>query len=107
MGGWLFFRETNPTYLFRFLPLSPFDSTAQEREIAMYLLMSVLAWSLPLVLDDLAAALAGADRLGAPGGHLDRPVPRLAAEVVAVGGLFTLILVLRSRVSFDFIYFQF
>jgi alginate O-acetyltransferase complex protein AlgI len=106
MGGWLFFRETNPTYLFRFLRLSPFDSTAQEREIALYLLMSVLAWTVPLILDDLAAFW----RERRPAGERaiwTRPVPRLAAEMVSVGGLFTLILVLRSRISFDFIYFQF
>jgi D-alanyl-lipoteichoic acid acyltransferase DltB (MBOAT superfamily) len=106
MAGWLFFRETNPAFLLRFLTLSPFDSTAQEREIAMYLLMSVMAWSLPLVLDDLAAAWR--ERMAWPRPAASwRPAPRLAAEVVAVGGLFTLILALRSRVAYDFIYFQF
>jgi hypothetical protein len=39
----------------RFLRLSPFDSTSQEREIARYLLMSVLVWTLPLVVNDLWA----------------------------------------------------
>ena len=61
MGGWLFFRETNPAYLFRFLRLSPFDSTPQEREIALYLLMSVaVTWTMPLVLDDAGRAVARA-----------------------------------------------
>jgi alginate O-acetyltransferase complex protein AlgI len=106
MGGWLFFRETNPTYLFRFLQLSPFDSTPQEREIALYLLMSVGAWTIPLVVDDLAALWR--ERRPRPRATIwARPAPRLAAEMLAVGGLFTLILTLRSRVSFDFIYFQF
>jgi D-alanyl-lipoteichoic acid acyltransferase DltB (MBOAT superfamily) len=106
MGGWVFFRETNASFLFRFLTLSPFDSTAQERDIATYLLMSVAAWSLPLVVDDLAAAWRERTAGSRPAATW-RPVPRLAAEVVAVGGLFTLILVLRSRVAYDFIYFQF
>ena len=61
---------------------------------------------MPLVLDDSGRHAGGsAGRVLAPCGP--GPVPRLAAELMAVGGLFTLILVLRSRVSFDFIYFQF
>jgi alginate O-acetyltransferase complex protein AlgI len=106
VGGWLFFRETNPVFLFRFLGLSPFDSTPQERQIALYLFVTVATWSIPLVLDDVAAAWR--ER------HPERrrvaswpAVPRLAAEALAVGTLFTLILVLRSRIAFDFIYFQF
>jgi alginate O-acetyltransferase complex protein AlgI len=105
-GGWLFFRETNPAFLFRFLRLSPFDSTPQEREIALYLLMTALTWSVPLILDDLVALWRERMPFWRPAATW-RPVPRLAAEAVAVGTLFTLILVLRSRISFDFIYFQF
>ena len=106
VGGWLFFRETNPNFLFRFLALSPFDTRQQEREIAFYLLATTVTWSIPLIVDDLLALCR--ERL--PGWRpvaTWHPVPRLAAEAAAVGGLFTLILVLRSRVSFDFIYFQF
>lgn len=106
MGGWLFFRETNPAFLFRFLRLSPFESTPQEREIAFYLLMTALTWSAPLVLDDLVALWRERTPLWRPAAAW-RPVPRLAAEAVAVGTLFALILVLRSRISFNFIYFQF
>jgi D-alanyl-lipoteichoic acid acyltransferase DltB (MBOAT superfamily) len=106
MAGWLFFRETNPAFLFRFLALSPFDTIPQEREIAIYLLMTVLAWSLPLVLDDLAAAWRERTTWARPTATWP-PIPRLAAEIVAVGGLFTLILALRSRTAYDFIYFQF
>jgi hypothetical protein len=106
MGGWLFFRETNPSFLFRFLRLSPFDTTAQEREIALYLFITAATWSLPLVVDDLAAFCRERWPRWRPASSW-RPIPRLAAEAVAVGGLFTLILVLRSRISFDFIYFQF
>jgi alginate O-acetyltransferase complex protein AlgI len=106
MAGWLFFRETNPAYLFRFLRLSPFDTTAQEREIALYLFMTAVTWSLPLVLDDAIALWRERIPLWRPAATW-RPVPRLAAEAAALGMLFTLILVLRSRISFDFIYFQF
>ena len=105
-GGWLFFRETNPQFLFRFLTLSPFDTRPQEREIAMYLLMSTLTWTIPLVLDDLVALWRERTPYWRPL-HSWRPVPRLAAEAAAVGVFFTLVLALRSRVSLDFIYFQF
>ena len=55
MAGWLLFRETNPTFLFRFLTLSPFASTTQEREIALYLFVTAATWAVPLVIDDLIA----------------------------------------------------
>jgi D-alanyl-lipoteichoic acid acyltransferase DltB (MBOAT superfamily) len=55
MGGWLFFRETDPAFLFRFLRLSPFESTPQERETALYLFMTAVTSSLPLILDDAVA----------------------------------------------------
>ena len=106
MGGWLFFRETNPQFLFRFLTLSPFESTPQEREIALYLFVSALTWSLPLVVDDGLALWRERTPYWRPL-RTWRPVPRMAAEALAVGGLFTLILVLRSHVALDFIYFQF
>ena len=106
MGGWLFFRETNPAFLFRFLQLSPFDTTPQERAIAFYLFVTAFTWALPLVVDDLFALWRERTPYWKPAVSW-RPGPRLAADMVAVGGLFTLILVLRSRVSFDFIYFQF
>ena len=76
MGGWLFFRETNPAYLFRFLRLSPFDSTAQERENAHYLHMSVLAWTVPLILEDEAAFWRESGPFSARA-NWTRPIPRL------------------------------
>jgi D-alanyl-lipoteichoic acid acyltransferase DltB (MBOAT superfamily) len=106
MGGWLFFRETSPQFLFRFLTLSPFDTTPHEREIAVYLLMSTVTWAIPLVFDDLLALWRERTPYWRPSASW-RPVPRVAVEALAVGGFFTLILVLRSRVALDFIYFQF
>ena len=106
MAGWLLFRETNPTFLFRFLTLSPFASTPQEREIALYLFVTAATWAVPLVFDDLIAlwrerSPRWRERFGFGSW------PRLAGEMAMVGLFFTLILVLRSRISFDFIYFQF
>jgi alginate O-acetyltransferase complex protein AlgI len=106
MGGWLFFRETDPVFLFRFLRLSPFESTPEEREIALYLFMTAVTWSLPLILDVAVAFWRERTSYWRPASAL-RPLPRLAAEATTVGALFTLILALRSRISLDFIYFQF
>ena len=106
MGGWLFFRETNPQFLFRFLTLSPFESTPREREIALYLFVSALTWSLPLIVDDGLALWRERTPYWRPL-RTWRPVPRMAVEALTVGGLFTMILALRSHLALDFIYFQF
>jgi D-alanyl-lipoteichoic acid acyltransferase DltB (MBOAT superfamily) len=106
MAGWVFFRETNPQFLFRFLRLVPWETTPHEREIAFYLFVTTLTWSIPLIADDLMALWRERTTYWRPAVTW-HPVPRLAAEALAVGAFFTLVLVLRSRVSFDFIYFQF
>jgi D-alanyl-lipoteichoic acid acyltransferase DltB (MBOAT superfamily) len=106
MGGWLFFRETDPDYLFRFLTLSPFDTDPVEREFALYLFVTAATWAIPLMLDDLAALWRERTPYWQPITRWPE-IPRLAGETAAVGALFTLILVLRSRVTYDFIYFQF
>ncbi len=111
--GWLFFRETNPDYLRRWLVLSPAESTIIERQIGAYLFVLAATWGLPLFLDDLWAlarergvvpvrraeawwAAQGPDSLA-----------RAGLQAFACGAMVTLILVFRSRVSLDFIYFQF
>jgi hypothetical protein len=106
MAGWVFFRETNPAFLFRYFRLSPLNTTPQEREIAIYMLMTTLPWALLLWLDDAAALWRERTPYWQPASGW-RPLARMAAGAAAVGALFTLILALRSRISFDFIYFQF
>jgi alginate O-acetyltransferase complex protein AlgI len=106
MAGWLLFRETNATFLLRDLTVSPFTSTAQERAIAFYLFVTAATWALPLMIDDAFALWRERTVYWQPV-RVWPAVPRLASEMAMVGGLFTLILVLRSRVALDFIYFQF
>jgi alginate O-acetyltransferase complex protein AlgI len=106
MAGWLLFRETNATFLLRDLSVSPFTSTAQERAIAFYLFVTAATWALPLMIDDAFALWRERTVYWRPV-RVWPAVPRLASEMTMVGGLFTLILVLRSRVALDFIYFQF
>jgi D-alanyl-lipoteichoic acid acyltransferase DltB (MBOAT superfamily) len=111
-AGWLLFRETNPDFLRRWFQLSPSESTPMEREIGVYLLVLAATWGVPLFLDDgiaLArergwrAARWAEARWEAMGDNWGRAL----LQAAAAGVLVTLVLVLRSRVSLDFIYFQF
>ncbi len=108
MAGWLLFRETNPHYLMAFLHLSPRASTPLEKQFGVHLLALAATWSLPLAVNDLWVLCrersAGFNRwIEAVGDGLTLA----GAQALTVGTLTALTLVLRSRVSFDFIYFQF
>ena len=111
--GWLFFRETNPDFLRRWLVLSPAESSVMERQVGVYLFVMAATWGLPLFLDDLwalgrergvALVRAAEHRWLALG---PASLTRATCQAVAAGVMVTLIVVFRSRVSLDFIYFQF
>jgi D-alanyl-lipoteichoic acid acyltransferase DltB (MBOAT superfamily) len=111
--GWLFFRETNPDFLRRWLVLSLSESTVMERQVGIYLLVLAATWGVPLFLDDVWALgrerrwrviEAAEARWTAMG---PSSISRALLQAAAAGVMVTLILVLRSRVSLDFIYFQF
>jgi D-alanyl-lipoteichoic acid acyltransferase DltB (MBOAT superfamily) len=111
--GWLFFRETNPDFLRRWLVLSPTESSVMERQVGVYLFVMAATWGLPLFLDDLwalgrergvALVRAAEQRWQALG---PASLTRATCQAVAAGAMVTLIVVFRSRVSLDFIYFQF
>jgi alginate O-acetyltransferase complex protein AlgI len=99
--GWLLFRETELTAIGRDLGLSPFDSTALDRQAGLYLFLLALVYSMPLWIHSLWAEIAPVRADTAV------PWPRLALQGVACGLAFAAILVFRSRTSLDFIYFQF
>jgi D-alanyl-lipoteichoic acid acyltransferase DltB (MBOAT superfamily) len=111
--GWLFFRETNPDFLRRWFVLTPAESTLIERQVGVYLFVLAATWGVPLFADDLWAL--GRDRGWRPVRRAEATwealgpgsVARAVLQGVGAGVLVTLILVLRSRVSLDFIYFQF
>jgi hypothetical protein len=111
--GWLFFRETNPDFLRRWFVLTPAESTLIERQVGVYLFVLAATWGVPLFADDLWAF--GRDRGWRPVRWAEATwealgpgsVTRAVLQGVGAGVLVTLILVLRSRVSLDFIYFQF
>jgi D-alanyl-lipoteichoic acid acyltransferase DltB (MBOAT superfamily) len=108
MGGWLFFRETNPDYLMAFLHLRPRGSTALERELGIHLFVLALTWAIPLIINDIWTL--GRERwtwFNRTIESFEDRVTVVGAQALTVGTLAALTLVLRSNVTFDFIYFQF
>jgi hypothetical protein len=102
--GWLLFRETEIAAIARDLRLAPWNSSPFERQAGLYLFLLAFGYSIPLWAQSIWAELyRGATPLD------EGPVPlRLALiKALACGAAFTAILILRSRTSLDFIYFQF
>ena len=99
--GWLLFRETELTAIIRDLRLSPFDSTPLERQAGLYLFLLAFSYSVPLWAQSIWVELHRDQPARAPGWGI------AALRAVACGAAFAAILVLRSRTSLDFIYFQF
>jgi alginate O-acetyltransferase complex protein AlgI len=105
--GWLLFRETELSAIVRDLQLSPFGVSAFDRQAGLYLFLLALLYSVPLwvqsVWVEIGRATEDQDRS-------DREAGvgwRLVLQGVVCGLAFAAILVLRSRTSLDFIYFQF
>lgn len=103
--GWLLFRETSLSAIVRDLTLSPWAGTPLDRQTAAYLFILSLVYSLPLWTQSLWVELHRAPD-GQPIAAL-ATWPSVALQAVGCGLAFTAILVLRSRTSLDFIYFQF
>jgi alginate O-acetyltransferase complex protein AlgI len=99
--GWLLFRETELSAIIRDLRLSPFDSTPSERQAGLYLFLLAFGYSIPLWIQSVWVEL----HRGEP--EREEGWPLATARAVGCGLAFAAILVLRSRTSLDFIYFQF
>ena len=99
--GWLLFRETELSAIVRDLQLSPFASTPFERQAGLYLFLLAFGYSVPLWVQSVWVELHR--------GQPERPAGwgTAALRAAACGAAFAAILVLRSRTSLDFIYFQF
>jgi D-alanyl-lipoteichoic acid acyltransferase DltB (MBOAT superfamily) len=102
--GWLFFRERSLTYLGSILTLSPFGLTREQWQIAAYLFILALIYSLPLWLHALWDALV---LRRSRTGKLWSPGLCWAARTGLGILLFLAILVLGSDAASEFIYFQF
>ena len=104
--GWLIFRETEVSAIFRDLTLSPFGVADIDRQVGVYLFLLALLYSLPLWIQSLWVEVSRASSSSS-----DRAFvlswPRVALQGAACGLALVAILLLRSRTSLDFIYFQF
>ena len=106
--GWLLFRETELPAIVRALTLSPFSAPPDDRSTGLYLFLLTLLYSVPLWAQSIWVEWHR-DESG-----VRRPAPlvpagwsRVAVQGLACGLAFAAILLLRSRASLDFIYFQF
>jgi alginate O-acetyltransferase complex protein AlgI len=106
--GWLLFRETELSAIARAITLSPFSAPADDRSTGLYLFLLTLLYSLPLWAQSIWVEWHR-DESGVrhPAPIVPAGWPRAALQGVACGLAFAAILLLRSRASLDFIYFQF
>jgi len=100
--GWLLFRETELSAIVRDLALVPWHSTPADRQIGLYLFLLAFGYSIPLWVQSIWVEL----RRGTPA-PVEEGWARAGVRALAYGAAFAAILVLRSRTSLDFIYFQF
>lgn len=121
--GWLCFRETDLSMLWRDLTLSPWAATDFEQQMGSYLFLSTAIYALPLWIDDVWMAYVrprsrsrgGAEHVEASGSRGGAETPReddaawgaILGRAVLAGVGVALILVFRSQQALDFIYFQF
>jgi hypothetical protein len=105
--GWLMFREADVQMLFRDLTLLPGSSTPAQRQAGLYLFLVALTFSLPLWAHSGWTAWRGSYTDRAAASEAAVPTRFIWLQGLAVGVMFAAILVLRSRTSLDFIYFQF
>ena len=97
--GWLMFRETDIHQLIRHLTLFPGSSSDLYRSTAAYLFVMVAIYSIPIWLEPLYNTFR--TRV------LVNHNLRFSFETTGAMVLFLFILILGSRRSLDFIYFQF
>ena len=106
--GWLLFRETELHAIVRDLTLSPFAAPAADRSTGVYLFLLTLVYSLPLWVHSIFVEWhRDANGVRQPAAIVPAGWPRAAVQGLACGVAFAAILILRSRASLDFIYFQF
>jgi D-alanyl-lipoteichoic acid acyltransferase DltB (MBOAT superfamily) len=106
--GWLLFRETELSAIVRDLTLSPLASSEVDRQVGLYLFLLVFVYSLPLWAQSLWVELRRVETSSEPASNeITVGWPRVILQGTACGLALAAILILRSRTSLDFIYFQF
>jgi D-alanyl-lipoteichoic acid acyltransferase DltB (MBOAT superfamily) len=102
-AGWLLFRERNLTQLLHDLHLSPFAASAAQWQVGTYLAAHCLFYAMPLV---IVMIVFGRQPPAGEQQRISRTFP-FGAEAAAATLLLAGIVVGRSVVASDFIYFQF
>jgi hypothetical protein len=105
--GWLMFREGDIHMLLRDLTLVPGGSTPAQVQAGLYLFLVTFTFSLPLWAHSLWTVWRGSYTERAAVTEAQVPARTVLLQGLAIGVMFAAILVLRSRTSLDFIYFQF
>jgi hypothetical protein len=98
--GWLIFREQNAAALWRDLTLNPMMATRMEWQVAAYLGALIGFYSLPLCIHTVAS-------IWLPKAEQEPSGLFLGFQTALFTVLFLGMLVFRSSVGSDFIYFQF
>lgn len=101
--SWLFFRASDAAQIWSMLSTSPLDESAQSLELALFLLIQVVFYSIPVWLH----SAAGAFDLSKLTGTVVTGARSQAAQTVLATAFFTGILLMRSATGGEFIYFQF
>jgi alginate O-acetyltransferase complex protein AlgI len=102
--GWLIFRETEVPAIWRDLTLSPVGVSALDVQSGIYLFLLAGLYSIPLWIQSVWVEMA---RSPSETREPSSSWARVALQGVACGLALVAILLLRSRTSLDFIYFQF
>ncbi|MBF0383378.1 MAG: MBOAT family protein [Magnetococcales bacterium] len=98
--GWLIFRESDLTYLIKYMSLSPFADSMDEIRMAIFMFSKTFVYSIPIWLHVVF------DMYLRP--FLQKhPTTRLSFHTASALILFVAILTMRSDILVDFIYFQF
>ena len=105
--GWLLFRETDFQMLWRSVTLSPWNTTLADRQVGGYLFLLTAIYSLPLWIHGIWAVYVAPVRSASPARDAAWGGWATTGTALLVGGALAIIIVLRSRQSLDFIYFQF
>lgn len=103
--GWLIFRETNLDYLLHYLTLSPFQSSLEEYQVALFIFAKVLIYSLPLWVHSFLE-YRHTPYFGIINTPDDSARYFLGQSLLSIL-LFTGILLYKSQHPSQFIYFQF
>lgn len=102
--GWLFFRETELSQLWRDLRLSPFSASPQDRAQGMYLFLLTSIYAAPLWLHDVwaetTATTTEQESSSVSWGRVG--LQAAACGLMAIG-----LLMLQSEGALNFIYFAF